>query len=134
MPEFQAVVKGFVNGLHVVQKFGDPSKVTSLSLRSLCKTVLNDTNPLTASALGRSQVLMKILITLLTPDDQSKSSANLSKSVTVAANVSYEEEELKNLKAVLNTQGTLRPLFEGQLKEKRSTRERAVQLRKMVRC
>jgi maternal-effect protein exuperantia len=54
--EFCSVVKGFVNGAAVVQKYGDMQKVTSFSLRSLCKTVLADTNPNTSTASDRCKV------------------------------------------------------------------------------
>ena len=50
------MVAGFVNSAAMVQKFGDLSKVTSLSLRSLCKTVLQDTNPNTSTASERCKV------------------------------------------------------------------------------
>ena len=50
----------------------------------------------------------------------------------VATTVQQEEEELKCLKGMLDTQGTLRPIFESHLRQKRSVRERAMQLRKIV--
>ena len=53
------MVAGFVNSAAMVQKFGDLSKVTSLSLRSLCKTVLQDTNPNTSTASERCKVLYR---------------------------------------------------------------------------
>ena len=50
----------------------------------------------------------------------------------VATTVQQEEHELRNLKGMLDTQGTLRPIFESHLRQKRSVRERAMQLRKIV--
>ena len=50
----------------------------------------------------------------------------------MATTVQQEEEELRNLKGMLDTQGTLRPIFESHLRQKRSVRERAMQLRKIV--
>ena len=50
----------------------------------------------------------------------------------VATTVQQEEEELRSLKGMLDTQGTLRPIFESHLRQKRSVRERAMQLRKIV--
>ena len=50
----------------------------------------------------------------------------------VATTVQQEEQELRNLKGMLDTQGTLRPIFESHLRQKRSVRERAMQLRKIV--
>jgi len=49
-----------------------------------------------------------------------------------ASAVTEEETELKQLKDVLGTQGTLRPIFEDRLRQKRSIRERAMALRKLV--
>ena len=46
----------------MVQKFGDLSKVTSLSLRSLCKTVLQDTSPNTSTASERCKVLLSVTV------------------------------------------------------------------------
>ena len=45
----------------MVSSLGDKDKITSLSLRSLCKTVLGDTSLPTASATDRSRVLIDIL-------------------------------------------------------------------------
>lgn len=50
----------------------------------------------------------------------------------MATTVQQEEEELRSLKGMLDTQGTLRPIFESHLRQKRSVRERAMQLRKIV--
>ena len=50
----------------------------------------------------------------------------------MATTVQQEELELSNLKGMLDTQGTLRPIFESHLRQKRSVRERAMQLRKIV--
>ena len=55
-----------------------------------------------------------------------------SKILSVASSVKLEREEVLHLKNVLNTQGTLRPIFEGQLKQKRAIREHALGLRKLV--
>ena len=52
-----------MNGVNLVAKFASPAgfSVTSLSLRSLCKTVLSDTNPSTNSAGDRCTVLVGIM-------------------------------------------------------------------------
>ena len=55
-----------------------------------------------------------------------------SKVLTVATSVKDEQDEVQHLKSVLGTQGTLRPIFEGQLKQKRAIREHAIGLRKLV--
>merc|ERR1712106_494499 len=82
---------------------GDKEKITSLSLRSLCKTVLGDT-----------------------------SLVNVDKIIKFTQTVQSEESQLKSLKDVLGTQGTLRPIFESQLKQKRLVRERAMNLRRTI--
>ena len=109
-----------------MKKFGDRQKITSLSLRSLCKTVLADTNPTTASASDRCKVLVQIANSLVGQEDVSAKVASVT--ITVAS----EEEELKQLKGMLGTQGTLRPIFESRLRQKRSVREKAMALRKQV--
>ncbi len=59
--DFRSVVCGIANGAHVVRAYADdaPKTITSLSLRSLAKTVLGDTNPETNSATDRSRVLSR---------------------------------------------------------------------------
>lgn len=55
-----------------------------------------------------------------------------SKVLSVATSVKAEQDEVQQLKSVLWTQGTLRPIFENQLKQKRAVREHAIGLRKLV--
>ena len=50
---FSAVVAGFCNTPEAISELGDKARITSLSLRSLCKTVLEDTSLSTASAVDR---------------------------------------------------------------------------------
>ena len=104
------------------------------SLRSLCKTILNNTNPATASACDRAKVLVEILSQILqtAKNEDSKVIIDPLKVLSVATTVKAEQDELQNLKSVLATQGTLRPIFEGQLKQKRSVRDHAIGLRKLV--
>ena len=113
-----------------VDKFGDKDKITSNSLRSLCKTVLNDTNPTTSSASDRSKVIVKVVSGIL--PGKTPGSVDTSKLIECATLVGAEEAELRLLKGILGTQGTLRPIFEGQLRQRRSFRERAMALRKLV--
>jgi hypothetical protein len=61
MEKFRAVVAGFANSSDLVARYGDKDKVTSASMRSLCKTLLDDTNPNTSSAMERSKIVTKIL-------------------------------------------------------------------------
>ena len=103
---------------------------------------MNNTNPATASACDRAKVLVEILskVTQNSQNATGESSENTetlskidaSKVLTVATSVKSERDEVKTLKSVLGTQGTLRPIFEGQLKQKRAIREHALGLRKLV--
>jgi len=129
---FSEVVVAFANSVKVVEQFADSSKVTSLSLRSLCKTLLNNTNPATASACDRAKVLVEILSKICPVEESKPANIEASKILSVASSVKLEQEEVLHLKSVLNTQGTLRPIFEGQLKQKRAIREHALGLRKLV--
>jgi maternal-effect protein exuperantia len=127
---FSDVVVAFANSVKVVEQFADSDKVTSFSMRSLCKTLLNNTNPATTSACDRAKVLVEILSKVVSKDNSED--LDDAKILSVATSVKVEQEEVQNLKSVLGTQGTLRPIFEGQLKQKRAVREHAISLRKLV--
>jgi len=129
LPAFTNVVKGFCNTSTVVSELGDKGKITSLSLRSLCKTVLGDTNLPTNSATDRCRVLVDILAAVTGGEN---SLINVDKIIQYTQTVQSEESQLKSLKDVLGTQGTLRPIFESQLKQKRLVRERAMNLRRTI--
>lgn len=126
---FNGVVKGFCNTSTLVSSLGDKTKITSLSLRSLCKTVLGDTSLSTASATDRCQVLVDILVKVTNGSDNT---VDVDKVIPYTVTVEDEEEQLRDLKSVLGTQGTLRPIFESQLKQKRLVRERAMNLRRTI--
>jgi len=131
LESFNKVVKGFCNSVAVVSSLGDSSKITSLSLRSLCKTVLGDTQLPTNSATDRCTVLWTLLKTVTNGSDigVGLESSHL---LPFTNSVTEEEFQLKQLKNVLGTQGTLRPIFESQLKQKRLVRERAIHLRRTI--
>ena len=99
-------------------------------MRSLCKTLLNNTNPATTSACDRAKVLVEILSKVVSKDNSEE--LDDAKILSVATSVKVEQEEVQNLKSVLGTQGTLRPIFEAELKQKRAVREYAISLRKLV--
>jgi len=124
LPAFSKIVSGFVHSEEVIQELGDKGVITSLSLRSLCKTVLGDTGLSTASAVDRSMVLVNI-VTKITGGQMEKINK-------FSNSVSSEESQLSSLKNVLGNQGTLRPIFESQLKQKRLVRNRAMNLRRMM--
>ena len=98
---FSGVVKGFCNTCTAISQLGDKEKITSLSLRSLCKTVLGDTSLPTASALERSEVLVQIMANI-TGGQEGEVAAD--KIVKFCSTVASEEEELRSLKNVLGTQ------------------------------
>jgi len=129
LDSFNAVVKGFCNSSPAISALGDTSKITSLSLRSLCKTVLGDTTLPTNSAVDRCTALFSILAKVTEGEDDLVSDSKL---LPFSSSVPAEAEALNQLKSVLGTQGTLRPIFESQLKQKRLVRERAMNLRRLV--
>lgn len=109
-------------------------------MRSLCKTILGNTTPATASACDRAKILVEILSKILhnNIDNNKEETTTAShvidpvKVLSVGTTVQDELLEVQNLKSVLATQGTLRPIFENQLKQKRAVREHAIGLRKLV--
>jgi len=131
MQTFSSVVSGFCNTSSLVSALGNKEKITSLSLRSLCKTVLNDTSLPTASATDRCKVLVDILSSCAGGEGEGGGLA-MNKVLPFTNSLQQEEQQLKELKEVLGTQGTLRPIFEGQLKAKRLVRERAMVLRRSI--
>jgi len=126
---FQAVVKGFCNSSAAIEALGDSSTITSLSLRSLCKTVLGDTSLATSSATHRCSALLAILARVVGAEGATVPADKL---LPFSTSVAAEQRHLDQLKAVLGTQGTLRPIFEAQLKQKRLVRERAMTLRRTI--
>ena len=64
LPAFSKIVSGFIHSEDVIEELGDKEVITSLSLRSLCKTVLGDTGLSTASAVDRSRVLVNIVTSI----------------------------------------------------------------------
>lgn len=129
LTQFTATVKGFCNSTDAISALGNQEKITSLSLRSLCKTVLGDTNIPTNSATDRSRVLVDILAEVTQGEGKVVDSAKVAKYTQTVEN---EQEQLKMLKDVLGTQGTLRPIFESQLRQKRLVREKALNLRRLI--
>ena len=87
-------VPDFAKSCHVL---GDKDVITSLSLRSLCKTVLGDTGLSTASAVDRSQVLVNIVTNIT-------GTGHMDKIIKFCNSVSSEENQLTSLKNVLGNQ------------------------------
>merc|ERR1712187_842164 len=77
----------------------------------------------------RCRVLVDILATVTQGENNL---VNVDKIIKYTQTVQSEENQLKSLKDVLGTQGTLRPIFESQLKQKRLVRERAMNLRRTI--
>ena len=97
---FSEVVAGFCNTPEAISELGDRARITSLSLRSLCKTVLEDTSLSTASAVDRSRVLVAIMVRVT----GGGAGVSVDKIVKFSNTVSSEETQLKSLKNVLGTQ------------------------------
>ena len=97
---FSEVVAGFCNTPEAISELGDKARITSLSLRSLCKTVLEDTSLSTASAVDRSRVLVSIMVRVT----GGGAGVSVDKIVKFSNTVSSEETQLKFLKNVLGTQ------------------------------
>lgn len=72
---------------------------------------------------------MDILVKVTNGSDNT---VDVDKVIPFTVTVEDEEEQLRDLKSVLGTQGTLRPIFESQLKQKRLVRERAMNLRRTI--
>jgi len=131
MEKFRTVVAGFANSSDLVARYGDKDKVTSGSMRSLCKTLLGDTNPNTCSAMERSKIVMKILQKVV-PSGQADA-PDISKVKEDLSTVQSEEEDLKSLRQILSAQSGLRPIFFKELKTtRRVVRDRALGIRKRV--
>ena len=97
LDSFNAVVKGFCNSSSAISALGDSSKITSLSLRSLCKTVLSDTSLPTSSAVDRCTALFSILAKVTAGEENDKL-------LPFSSSVTEEEHQLSQLKNVLGTQ------------------------------
>lgn len=126
---FTDTVKGLCNATDVISALGDHDKITSLSLRSLCKTVLGDTSLPTASATDRSRVLIDILANVTQGQGKLVDCAKIANYINT---VETEQLQLKTLKDVIGTQGTLRPIFESLLRQKRLVREKAMNHRRLL--
>ena len=108
LDSFNAVVKGFCNSSPAISALGDTSKITSLSLRSLCKTVLGDTTLPTNSAVDRCTALFSILAKVTEGEDDLVSDSKL---LPYSSSVPAEAEALNQLKSVLGTQVNLHTDF-----------------------
>ena len=105
LDSFNDVVKGFCNSSSAISALGDSSKITSLSLRSLCKTVLGDTSLPTSSAVDRCTALFSILAKVTGGEGDLVVAEKL---LPFSSSVTEEEHQLSQLKSVLGTQVTSR--------------------------
>ena len=101
LDSFNAVVKGFCNSSPAISALGDSLKITSLSLRSLCKTVLGDTSLPTSSAVDRCTALFSILAKVTGGEGDLVLAGKL---LPFSSSVTEEEHQLSQLKSVLGTQ------------------------------
>ena len=108
LDSFNAVVKGFCNSSSAISALGDSTKITSLSLRSLCKTVLGDTSLPTNSAVDRCTALFSILAKVTGGEGDLVVASML---LPFSSSVTEEELQLSQLKSVLGTQVDHDPFF-----------------------
>jgi len=135
VPAFSKIVKGFCNSANVIDKIGNKNEITSLSLRSLCKTVLQNTSLPTTTAIDRCQRVLEVLCSVAekAEDKENKSKVNLSEVVRpFATTIVAEEDNLKNLEHIESIQLTLRPIFGELLGGSWQLRERMVRVRRAL--
>jgi len=124
MPQFCKLVKGFCNSANVISKLGNKDEITSLSLRSLCKTVLRNTTIPTTSAVDRCKCVYEIL-SRVTGD-------KMEEVVTFTNAVDKEVDNLAQLQKIELLQSTMRPIFVNLMKEGWQVRERMLKIRRAI--
>jgi len=127
MPAFSKLVKGFCNSADVISDLGNKAEITSMSLRSLCKTVLHDTSLSTTTAVERCKRVLEILTSVTSGKEGKK--VDLEKILTYIVSVDDEILNLKKLQKIEEIQRTLRPIFGSLLGGGWQTRERMVRIR-----
>lgn len=106
--QFSNIVKGFCNSVNVISDLGDKSMITSLSLRSLCKTVLKDISLPTNTARERCTRINDILTRVISPD--SKQSLE-DKVLPHSQSMSQAQANLHRLETLQKAQYSMRPIF-----------------------
>lgn len=103
--QFSNIVKGFCNSVNVISDLGDKSLITSLSLRSLCKTVLKDTSLPTNTAKDRCNRINEILASV------SANQSLVDKVFPFSKSVDQGQADLRSLETIQKAQYSMRPIF-----------------------
>jgi len=127
VPAFSKLVKGFCNSADVISDLGNKAEITSLSLRSLCKTVLQDTSLSTTTAVERCKRVLEILTSVTS--GKGSTSVDVDKIAPYIISVEEEIVNLNQLQRIENIQRSLRPIFGSLLGGGWQVRERMVRIR-----
>jgi len=127
VPAFSKLVKGFCNSADVISDLGNKAEITSLSLRSLCKTVLQDTSLSTTTAVERCKRVLEILTSVTS--GKGSTSVDVDKIAPYIISVEEEIVNLNQLQSIENIQRSLRPIFGSLLGGGWQVRERMVRIR-----
>jgi len=128
--QFSNIVKGFCNSVNVISDLGDKTLITSLSLRSLCKTVLKDTKLPTRTAKERCTRLNDILMNVISPDTKLAISAD--KVLPYSQSVRGEQGKLAALENLQKAQYSMRPIFAEHFSSGYKLRSQMVGIRRML--
>eukprot|EP00088_Acartia_fossae_P001671 TRINITY_DN10675_c0_g1_i14.p1 TRINITY_DN10675_c0_g1~~TRINITY_DN10675_c0_g1_i14.p1 ORF type:complete len:435 (-),score=126.22 TRINITY_DN10675_c0_g1_i14:944-2248(-) len=131
---FSTIVKGFCNSVNVISDLGDKSLITSLSLRSLCKTVLKDTSLSTRTASHRCRRIHDILVQVVNDSEKETDNNNLiaDKVSAYATSVPSEEAKVRHLEALQKAQYSMRPIFVEFFRDGYKMRTRMVGIRRCL--
>jgi len=135
IPQFSNLVKGFCNSADVISKLGNKKEITSLSLRSLCKTVLHNTSLPTTTAVDRCKRVLEILTAVAnepTTEGDKPTNLTLDKIIPHTVSLELETKNLRKLQDIEAVQRTLRPIFGALLGGGWQVRERMVRIRRAM--
>jgi len=128
--QFSNIVKGFCNSVNVISDLGDKTLITSLSLRSLCKTVLKDIKLPTRTAKERCTRLNDILMNVISPDTKQTISGD--KIRPYSRSVSGEQANLTALENLQKAQYSMRPIFAEHFSSGYKLRSQMVGIRRLL--
>lgn len=128
--QFSNIVKGFCNSVNVISYLGDKSLITSLSLRSLCKTVLKDIKLPTRTANQRCTRINDILMNVISPDTKQIISGD--KVHPFSRSVKAEQGNLNSLENLQKAQYSMRPIFAEHFSSGYKLRSQMVGIRRML--
>jgi len=138
--QFSNIVKGFCNSVNVISDLGDKSVITSLSLRSLCKTVLKDPHLSTTLAVERCTRMYQIVSEIISETSSGQAvlvgwllqQALSSKIHQYAHNPSSEQAKLARLQSIQSAQYSMRPIFSSYFSSGYKIRTRMLAIRRAI--